>query len=377
MIAEKRKPLLQLVAAVLLAAMLLTACASGASKTADKIELGQKYLTELNYTEAVAAFTEVIGLDPDNIQAYMGRAEAYKGLKQYDDAKADYTTAIEKTDELPYTQAQAYTGRAEVYTLTEETSEAESDYTSAINLLDRDDVGEKENVAADLITQLKIKVLQFHAEICMKLGWYDKALEDYARLEELGVDMSSDQDDAENAVAAQSGGAYTWYYTDEDGSTTKALLTVQSGSSQLSEVVEASNLESEDIVSMILSWEFQKKYGTINTENMSAAQLESLLAAYESEWNSWAAMNWRPQMFMSITLNKPVSRVEKTADTLSIYVPTGTCYQDAEMTFATYDGKSKTYNITDMMDGDSSTPVYQLANSSVEGSFKLAFKEAK
>ena len=377
MIAEKRKPLLQLVAAVLLAAMLLTACASGASKTADKIELGQKYLTELNYTEAVAAFTEVIGLDPDNIQAYMGRAEAYKGLKQYDDAKADYTTAIEKTDELPYTQAQAYTGRAEVYTLTEETSEAESDYTSAINLLDRDDVGEKENVAADLITQLKIKVLQFHAEICMKLGWYDKALEDYARLEELGVDMSSDQDDAENAVAAQSGGAYTWYYTDEDGSTTKALLTVQSGSSQLSEVVEASNLESEDIVSMILSWEFQKKYGTINTENMSASQLESLLAAYESEWNSWAAMNWRPQMFMSITLNKPVSRVEKTADTLSIYVPTGTCYQDAEMTFATYDGKSKTYNITDMMDGDSSTPVYQLANSSVEGSFKLAFKEAK
>lgn len=71
MITEKRK-LLQLVAAVLLAVMLLTACASGASKAADKIELGQKYLTELNYTEAVASFTEAIRLDPDNIQAYMG-----------------------------------------------------------------------------------------------------------------------------------------------------------------------------------------------------------------------------------------------------------------------------------------------------------------
>lgn len=151
MITEKRK-LLQLVAAVLLAVMLLTACASGASKAADKIELGQKYLTELNYTEAVAAFTEVIKIDPSNIEAYMGRAEAYKGLKQYDDAKADYTTAIERTDEMPYTQAQAYTGRAEVYVLTEESSAAESDYTSAIGLLDQDNVGEKENVAADLIT---------------------------------------------------------------------------------------------------------------------------------------------------------------------------------------------------------------------------------
>ena len=74
MIAEKRKPLLQLAAAVLLAVMLLTACASKATNAADKIELGQKYLTELNYTEAVAAFTEVIGLDPENIEAYMGRA---------------------------------------------------------------------------------------------------------------------------------------------------------------------------------------------------------------------------------------------------------------------------------------------------------------
>ena len=34
---------------------------------ADKIELGRKYLTELNYTEAVASFTEAIGLDPENI----------------------------------------------------------------------------------------------------------------------------------------------------------------------------------------------------------------------------------------------------------------------------------------------------------------------
>ena len=37
--------------------------------------MGRKYLTELNYTEVVASFTEAIGLDPEHIPAYMGRAE--------------------------------------------------------------------------------------------------------------------------------------------------------------------------------------------------------------------------------------------------------------------------------------------------------------
>ena len=99
MLTEKRKTRLWLIAAVLLAVFLFTACASGASRVSEKIELGQKYLTELNYTEAVAAFTEVIKINPSNIEAYVGRAEAYKGLKQYEEAKTDYTTVIEKAED--------------------------------------------------------------------------------------------------------------------------------------------------------------------------------------------------------------------------------------------------------------------------------------
>ena len=87
MIAERKKNPLRLLAAVLLAVALLTACSSKAEKVREKLDLGQKYLTEQNYTEAVASFTEAIGLDPENIPAYMGRAEAYVALKQYDDAK--------------------------------------------------------------------------------------------------------------------------------------------------------------------------------------------------------------------------------------------------------------------------------------------------
>ena len=193
MLVKKSKRITKLLAVFFLAIIFLTACATGATDTAEKIELGQKYLTELNYTEAVAAFTEVIKMDPSNIEAYMGRAEAYKCLEQYDDAKADYTTAIEKTDEMPYTQAQAYAGRAEVYDLTDETEAAESDYSAALGLLENEDVGKKENIAETLIRELKIKVLQFHAEVCMKLGWYDKALEDYAKLAELGVDSDRNE----------------------------------------------------------------------------------------------------------------------------------------------------------------------------------------
>lgn len=110
---------------------------------------------------------------------------------------------------MPYTQAQAYAGRAEVYDLTDDATAAESDYGAAIGLLEKEDVGKKENIAEKLIRELKIKVLQFHAEVCMKLGWYDKALEDYAKLAELGVDMTAEnQKDSSAQDESSVGGTY-------------------------------------------------------------------------------------------------------------------------------------------------------------------------
>ena len=51
--------------------------------------MGRKYLTELNYTEAVASFTEAIGLDPEHIPAYMGRAEVNELTTANETAWAD------------------------------------------------------------------------------------------------------------------------------------------------------------------------------------------------------------------------------------------------------------------------------------------------
>ena len=85
--------------------LLFTACKSKAERVQEQLDLGQRYLTELNYTEAIIAFTEAIEIDPESIPAYMGRAKAYSGTKQYEEAKTDYTTVIDKTAEQPYTQA--------------------------------------------------------------------------------------------------------------------------------------------------------------------------------------------------------------------------------------------------------------------------------
>ena len=180
MITEKRK-LLQLVAAVL-----LTACASGASKAADKIELGQKYLTELNYTEAVASFTEAIRLDPDNIQAYMGRAEAYLALGEYEKALEDYRFVSQKTEEMPYTRAISYMGQAEVYEKIDKQDRALADYGLAKVLLTASDVGKAESVSEDDIKIKLVEALYAHAMLSEKIKVYDNALEDYEELLKLG-----------------------------------------------------------------------------------------------------------------------------------------------------------------------------------------------
>ena len=396
MLTEKRKTRLWLIAAVLLAVFLFTACASGASRVSEKIELGQKYLTELNYTEAVAAFTEVIKINPSNIEAYVGRAEAYKGLKQYEEAKTDYTTVIEKAEDMPYTQAQAYAGRAEVYDLTDDATAAESDYSAAIGLLEKEDVGKKENIAEKLIRELKIKVLQFHAEVCMKLGLYDKAMEDYAKLEELGVNMSEDgASKSSQQDESSAGGAYVWTYTDEDG-TIKELIAVQSGSSHMSGVADYPPEQMSDMAaSMIATQKWKEKHPetwkalfAIDPDGMSAEQMEALATIYdadfqemEAEFDKWNAIDWKPQFIADILLSAPVSRVEITADVLYIYVPTGTKLVTEQMTFTSYSGRAETIDMTDSLYGginDPATPIYEWDTSSdANGSFRIEFREDK
>jgi len=133
----KRKSGLLLVLCAL--ALLLTSCGASTSKVLKKVQLGQKYLTQTSYTEAVEAFTEAIKIDADSIQAYMGRAQAYMELAQYEDARDDYSAVLDKAGK-PMQQAEAYAGRAEAFRLLGDTDSAKADYDAALSLLSSADI---------------------------------------------------------------------------------------------------------------------------------------------------------------------------------------------------------------------------------------------
>ena len=195
MIARRRKLWSQLIAVIVLVAVLLTSCGSKAATATDKIELGQKYLTELNYTEAIASFTEAIKLVPNNIQAYMGRAEAYVALGEYDKALADYRFISGTTEDMPYTRALSYIGQAEVHEKMEQPARAVSDYGLAKALLKASDAGKAENVSEEDVSAKLVQVLYVHAALCETLTNYNAALEDYNDLLELGENTAAKRDE--------------------------------------------------------------------------------------------------------------------------------------------------------------------------------------
>ena len=58
------------------------------------LNLGNRFLLSLDYSEAVRAFSEAIDIDPKKPEAYVGRGDAYAGLGQDDLARGDYEYAI-------------------------------------------------------------------------------------------------------------------------------------------------------------------------------------------------------------------------------------------------------------------------------------------
>lgn len=56
---------------------------SNAGREENMLELGQRYLDELNYEQAIVCFEEYLEIDPQCVEAYLGLAEAYEGLQNY------------------------------------------------------------------------------------------------------------------------------------------------------------------------------------------------------------------------------------------------------------------------------------------------------
>ena len=79
----------------------LTACGDNSAKWQEQYDLGQRYLTDGNYEEAILAFTAAIEIDPKQALAYVGRGDAYvaqAGTLSGADAQALYETAASLGD---------------------------------------------------------------------------------------------------------------------------------------------------------------------------------------------------------------------------------------------------------------------------------------
>ena len=63
----------------------------------DKLDLGHKYLVELSYDKAVLEFTDAIEIDPMNVDAYIGLADAYIGQGDTDKAVEVLEDGFDKT----------------------------------------------------------------------------------------------------------------------------------------------------------------------------------------------------------------------------------------------------------------------------------------
>jgi len=78
----------RLLISILLVFILLVSCSTKEREmTAQEyLDLGEKYLLELNYEQAIVMFTRVIEIEPRNERAYLGAAQAHIGMGDEDKA---------------------------------------------------------------------------------------------------------------------------------------------------------------------------------------------------------------------------------------------------------------------------------------------------
>lgn len=88
----------QIISVIVIVVLLLSLLACGAKETAtswqEQYDLGVRYLSEGNYSEAIIAFTAAIEINPKEATAYLGLADAYEALGDIEQAKKVLTDAL-------------------------------------------------------------------------------------------------------------------------------------------------------------------------------------------------------------------------------------------------------------------------------------------
>ena len=102
MINTKKRIFIYILIVLLLIGGLLTACNNNAPATsaAELLSLGERFLLEMNYEQALVQFLQVIEIEPMNPRGYCGAARAHLGLGQIDEAIAMLQRGIELTGDV-------------------------------------------------------------------------------------------------------------------------------------------------------------------------------------------------------------------------------------------------------------------------------------
>ena len=165
--AKRKFPVLAVIAvilAVLAVGMLFLLLAPG-PRMHWALTIGEKYLTQGNYEQAVTMFTRAIQVDDRAEAAYLGRAEAYTQLGENEAAEADLTFVI---DELGTEDAEVYLTRAAVYDALHQPEKAQADRDAAQKM--GADVTEPDTTPEPTATPKPTKTVSLPT---MVTGYYD------------------------------------------------------------------------------------------------------------------------------------------------------------------------------------------------------------
>jgi len=141
----KKKRIIAITAAIILVAAIIsisTYLLRGRAKpisAAELLQLGEKYLSELNYEQAVVQFDMVIDIEPKEIRAYLGGADAYLHLDKQQEAADLLKKGIKETDNKNLAHALEGVEKSPIegYIAISEAYEAEGWHERAIEILQR------------------------------------------------------------------------------------------------------------------------------------------------------------------------------------------------------------------------------------------------
>ena len=110
------KRFISVLTAMMLSALMLFSCGKSVQeKWQEQLDLGMRYLEELDYENAILAFTKAIEIDPRQTEPYVQRAGAYLSTGETDETLAAALADYEQVLELDETNENGYLGLADVY----------------------------------------------------------------------------------------------------------------------------------------------------------------------------------------------------------------------------------------------------------------------